>query len=211
MHTPEDTAISTGTSADPPTGWTPTPAPRRRRRRPAVLAFAALGISAAAVTTGAAVSASAMPDATPRSADVVTLGSMSGAGAGFECTFTGKEAAALDAQIFSTEATTEAVPATGSGATPSGASGASGSATVGAVPAGGEVPDGAAVRAGIATVDLGGSPPPEGGSVVGADGVPVELTPTDVSGTSGATATPVRAGTKAECDSLVKDATDGKR
>lgn len=202
MNPLDDTTI--GTVPDPITGpATDTIAPpdrssHRRRRHPAVLAFAAVGISAAAVMTGASVSASTMPSPTPQQADVVTLGTMSGTGDGFECTFTGQDAAALDAAIRADGAAAVAMAEAAEGAT------AAGGADAPSVEAGG-------IPVQVSGPDAASGSEPVSGSVSVAGGDVIAPLPADGIEPSTETSGAVRAGTKAECDSLVRDATDGKR
>jgi hypothetical protein len=70
-----------------------------RRLRPALVTVGSLGIACAAIFTGAAVSADAMPSETPPQTDSVVVGmvevSDAGTAEGFECTFTGEQASAL--------------------------------------------------------------------------------------------------------------------
>lgn len=76
-----------------------TDVPTRRRLRPALVTTGALALAVAAVVTGAAVSASAMPEPTPPATDSVIVSQVEvgddGEVTGFDCTFTGEDAAAV--------------------------------------------------------------------------------------------------------------------
>ena len=169
---------------------------RRRRSHPALLAFAAVAVSGTAIMTGASVSASTMPKTAPPVADVVTLGTMSANG-GYQCTFTGKEAADLDARIRENVGDAESVPV--------------------------EVAEGSAVagvRVGAGAVrptTVSSDEPPTAGTITGTAvaGGSGDLTITPLPGGPTAmsvdTTDAVRAGTAEECRNLVVDATDGKR
>lgn len=187
------------------TDLAPTLTPRRRRRsHPALLALVAIGVSATAVMTGASVSASTMPEPQPPRADVVTLGTFDGTN-GYECTFTGKDAEELTAQIVPSTGTVEAVP-------PQTADGSPIPADVvpaeplpaGAVVVSGETADGG-------PIDAMGT---EAGAGAGVEGPAVAMAApagdapmVNVDGE----ATKLRPGTDEECSALVQDATDAKR
>lgn len=92
------------------------PSRRARRLRPAAVTVGSLGVACAAILGGAALSADAMPPETPPQTDAVVVGTLEigadGTAEGFECTFTGADAAALTVDLGDPAAEPIEVPAT---------------------------------------------------------------------------------------------------